>query len=194
MYPQLHPRRSRHSKLASCILATIFLLLITIVAIVVCFILFKPQDPKIAVNSVNFPAFSLSNGTVNFTFFQYVSVRNPNRYSFSHYDSSLQLYYSGSQMGFMFIPAGEIAPGRTQYMSATFNVRSYPVKQPQAAGSVTALRGGEVAVGPTLELESRVKLAGNVNVLKVFSHHVESRASCWITIEVSDGSVLGFHC
>ncbi|GAB4844603.1 hypothetical protein Ancab_038003 [Ancistrocladus abbreviatus] len=155
-------------------------------------------NPKIAVNSVKFPAFSLSNGTVNFTFFQHVAVLNPNRYPFSHYDSSLQLYYSGSQVGFMFIPAGQIPPGRTQYMSATFNVRSFPVAPMQSAsGATTATAvsgGGGIGMGPTLELESRMKLVGTMKVLMVFAHHVESRASCRVTIEISDGSVLGYHC
>ncbi|GAB4861587.1 hypothetical protein Ancab_036780 [Ancistrocladus abbreviatus] len=191
MYPQPYFRRSTHSKLSSCILATFFLILL-LIAVLLFFILFKPQDPKIAVNSLKFPAFSLSNGTVNFTFFQYVAVRNPNRYSFSHYDSSLQLYYSGSQVGFIFIPAGQIAPGRTQFMSATFDVRSFPVGVVQpTAGAVTTtatgLSGGGsgsgIGIGPTFELESRMKLVGSVRVLMVFAHHVESRATCMVTIE-----------
>ncbi|GAB2271816.1 hypothetical protein Dimus_006647 [Dionaea muscipula] len=199
MYPEPdhHRSRSKHnSKLGSCILATLFLLLLAIVAVVVCFVLFKPHDPQIAVASVKFPAFSLSNGTLNFTFFQYVSVRNPNRYSFSHYDSSLQLYYSGSQLGFMFIPAGDIAPGRTQYLSATFDVRQCPLgqlqQQPPAPNTVETVSGAAGGAGPpTMELESRVKLAGNVKMLKVFAHRVESKASCRVTIDITDGSILG---
>jgi len=38
---------------------------------------------------------------------------------FSHYDSTLQLLYSGSQVGFMFIPTGKIDPGQTQSFSLT---------------------------------------------------------------------------
>jgi hypothetical protein len=36
---------------------------------------------------------------------------------FSHYDNTLQLPYSGSQVGFMFIPIGKINPGQTQSFS-----------------------------------------------------------------------------
>ncbi|KAK9048137.1 hypothetical protein SSX86_032900 [Deinandra increscens subsp. villosa] len=68
--------------------ATVFLLL---AAAAVYFLLLKPKSPKIVIDSVQFPTFSISNGTVNFTFFQFVSVTNPNREAFTHYDSSLQL-------------------------------------------------------------------------------------------------------
>ncbi|KAG4972862.1 hypothetical protein JHK87_029683 [Glycine soja] len=106
------------TNLASCFVATIFLIFLLIVVFIVYFTVFKPQDPKIAVSAVQIPSFSATNGTVNFTFSQYASVRNPNRGTFSHYDSSLQLLYYGRQVGFMFVPAG-----RTQYMAATFTVQ-----------------------------------------------------------------------
>jgi hypothetical protein len=38
---------------------------------------------------------------------------------FSHYNSTLQLLYSDSQVGFMFIPIGKIDPGQTQSFSLT---------------------------------------------------------------------------
>lgn len=175
-------------------LATAFLFIVAAIGVAACFVLFKPQDPKIAVDSVRFPAFSLSNGTIDFTIFQYVAVQNPNRYSFSHYDSSLQLFYYGSQLGFMFIPAGQIAPGRTQYVSATFNVKSIPVAaQPSTTAAVSG-GGALLGPGPTMEVETRMKIAGRVRVLKVLAHHVETRVRCRVTIEVSNGNVLGFHC
>ena len=93
----------------------------------------------------------------------------------------------------MFIPAGKIDPGRTQYMLATFAVKSFPVPQ-----SVTAMNYGVGGVGlgtgPTMEIESRMKLKGRVRALWFFTHTVDSRVSCSVAIEVSNGSVLGFHC
>lgn len=58
--------------------------------------------------------------------------------------------------------------------------------------SVAAASG--VVVAPTMEIETRMKLVGRFRVLKVFTHRVESRVRCGVVIEVSDGSVLGFHC
>ncbi|KAK2994254.1 hypothetical protein RJ640_008171 [Escallonia rubra] len=92
------PHRSktgRTTNLASCIVATVFLLFLAAgIVVVYYFLLFKPKDPKIAVDVVQFPTFSVANGIVDFTFLQYVTVSNPNRDAFTHYDSSLQLAYS----------------------------------------------------------------------------------------------------
>lgn len=187
---------SGRTNLASCIVATIFLIFVAIVILILFFTLFKPKDPKISVNSIQLPSFSLSNATVNFTFSQYVSVTNPNRAVFSHYDSTLQLLYSGSQVGFMFVPAGKIGAGRTQYMAATFTVQSFPmsVAQPENVGPTVTDGLNGFRVGPTMEMESRLEMAGRVRVLHVFTHHVEAKSDCRVAVSVSDGSVLGFHC
>ncbi|KAH7513730.1 uncharacterized protein LOC107429836 [Ziziphus jujuba] len=218
------PPPSGRTNLASCIVATIFLIFIVIVILIVYFTVFKPKDPKIAVNAVQLPSFAVSNGTANFTFSQYVAVRNPNRATFSHYDSTLQLIYSGGQVGFMFIPAGKIEAGQTQYMAATFAVKSFPVSDPRSMGmgmqmgaagngiepglgtvptfpgngAVGGVGGGgggyPVGIGPTLEIESKMEMAGRIRVLHIFTHHVNAKAGCKVAISVSDGSVLGFHC
>lgn len=184
--PQKPP--SGRTNLASCFVATIFLVFLLIVISIVYFTVFKPQDPKIAVSAVQLPSFSVTNGTVNFTFSQYASVRNPNRGTFSHYDSTLQLLYYGKQVGFMFVPAGNIGAGRTEYMAATFTVQSLPL------GSGPNSPGGPNGVGPTMEIESRMEVVGRVRVLHLFSHHVEAKSGCRVAIAVSDGAVLGFHC
>lgn len=195
------------TNLASCVVATIFLLVLAAAAVVVYFLVFKPKPPKIAVDAVQFPTFTVSNGTVNFTFFQYVTVTNPNRDEFTHYDSSLQLVSSGQPVGLVFIPAGSIDGGGAQHMSAKFNVQSYPLPAAVAArisalssSASTEIGGGGVVgvgpttAGPTMEIETRMKLVGRVRVLKVFTHRVESGVKCGVMIEVSRGSVLGIRC
>ncbi|KAK1425267.1 hypothetical protein QVD17_20616 [Tagetes erecta] len=204
MYEPHHHHRSKRGRtnLASCMVATIFLLLIAIAIVIVYFLLFKPKNPKIAVDSVQFPTFSISNGTVNFTFFQFVSVTNPNRDAFTHYDSSLQLAYSNAPVGFIFIPAGKIDGGHTQHMSAKFAVQSFPiparlpppvttVATEDVAGTELGMEGGSMA---TMEIETKMKLVGRVRVLKIFTHRVESGVNCGVAIEVKSGSVLGLHC
>ncbi|XP_010267632.1 PREDICTED: uncharacterized protein LOC104604795 [Nelumbo nucifera] len=191
--PQRPP--SGRTNLASCIVATIFLIFVVVVLLVVFFSLFKPKDPRVAVSAIQLPTFSISSTTVNFTFSQYVSVRNPNHAVFTHFDSSLQLLYSGSQVGFMFIPAGRIDAGHTQYMSATFSVDSFPLAA-STNGRLTSAddTNSEFRLGPTLEIESRIRMAGRVRFLHFLTHHVEARADCRVAIAVIDGSVLGFHC
>lgn len=200
--PYAHRSKSSRSRtnLASCLVATIFLLILIAGAVVVYFLVFKPKSPKIAVDAVQFPTFSVTNGTVNFTFFQFVTVTNPNRDEFTHYDSSLQLVYSGQPVGLVFIPAGKIVGGGAQHMSAKFNVQSYPLPAAVAARVSELSSGGgaagigPVTAGPTMEVETRMKLVGRVRVLKVFTHRVESGVRCGVVIEVSRGSVLGFRC
>ncbi|XP_061374170.1 uncharacterized protein LOC133316439 isoform X1 [Gastrolobium bilobum] len=182
---------SGRTNLASCVVATIFLIFLLMVISIVYFTVFKPQDPKIAVSTIQLPSFSVANGTVSFTFSQHASVRNPNRASFSHYDSSLQLIYYGKQVGFLFIPAGEIDAGRTQNMAATFNVQSFPLG---LGLGPTNFADGVNRVGPSMEIESRISMAGRVRVLHLFSHHVVAKARCRVAVAVTDGSVLGFHC
>lgn len=203
-----HKPPSGRTNLASCIVATIFLIFVVIVILIVFFTVFKPRDPKLTVNAVQLPSFSISNSTVNFTFSQYVTVKNPNKAAFSHYDSTIQLIYSGSQVGFMFIPAGKIEAGRTKYMAATFAVQSFPISNAAAVASTVVgpvVTGGSVGgggwpningyrVGPTMEIESRMTMAGRVRLLHVFTHHVEAKSECRVVISVNDGSVLGFHC
>ncbi|XP_022737148.1 uncharacterized protein LOC111290011 [Durio zibethinus] len=205
---------SGRTNLASCVVATIFLIFLVIIVLIVYFTVFKPKDPKISVSAIQLPSFTVGNNSVSFTFSQYVTVKNPNRAVFSHYDSTIQLLYSGSQVGFMFIPAGKIEAGRTQYMAATFAVQSFPLAAPNEASvatipttSTTTTTTGPIGlidgfggrnngyrVAPTMEIESRMEMAGRVRVLHFFTHHVDAKSWCRVTIAVSDGSVLGFHC
>ncbi|KAL2347953.1 hypothetical protein Fmac_001953 [Flemingia macrophylla] len=163
------------TNLASCFVATVFLLFLLIVLFIVYFTLFKPQDPKIAVAAVQIPSFSVANATANFAFSQYSSVRNPNRGTFSHYDSSLHLLYHGTQLGFMFVPAGKIHAGGTQHMAATFTVHSLPLGLANGPGNV-------------IELVSTISMAGRVRVLHLFSHHVQAQSQCRVAVAVADGT------
>ncbi|CAN4077586.1 unnamed protein product [Withania somnifera] len=188
---------SNHTNLASCIVATIFLIFIIIIIFIIYFTVFKPKPPVITVNSIQLPTFTTSNGTVNFTFSQYVSIQNPNHDVFVHYDSSLQLLYSGNRVGFMFVPAGKINSGRTQYMAATFVVKAFPLmlNGPESVGRgpIPIVSDG-FRVGSSMEVESRLEMAGRVRMFHFFTHHVETKAECRIGISVSDGSVTAFHC
>ncbi|XP_078439624.1 uncharacterized protein LOC144709847 isoform X2 [Wolffia australiana] len=140
-------RRSGGTNLASCVVATAFLILFIFVLLLVLFLLFRPKDPQIVITHFQVPSFAAHNDTVGFTLSQFALVRNPNRESFAHYDSTLQLGYGGRLVGFMFIPAGQIAGRRSQYLAVSFDVRSLPP-------------------GPgSLLVESRLTLKGKETVL-----------------------------
>ncbi|XP_074265035.1 uncharacterized protein LOC141587448 [Silene latifolia] len=146
---------------------------------------------------MRFPSFTVHTTDANFTFIQYAAVRNPNRYSFSHHGSSLQLISaSAGPVGSIYIPAATIAAGRTQFVSATFLVKSFPVGDAAQGAGVSAVAdsGSVVGPGPNMELETRMTLVGSVKVVQVFSHHVEVSARCRVSVRVADGSILGYNC
>jgi hypothetical protein len=197
---------SSSSPVASCLVAILFLLLAAGGAAVALFLLYRPQAPAIAVTAVQLPSFAAANGTVAFTFQQLASVRNRNRSPLAHYRSSLHVAYAGGEVGRMYIPAGQIGGGRTQYMATSFTVPAFAVaaassaQQPVTIISVPA-SGPSPAVSalvkqqtPAMEVDSLLVVKGKVTVLKVFTHHVEAAKVCRIGVSPADGRVLGFRC
>ncbi|KAJ1262466.1 hypothetical protein BS78_09G109900 [Paspalum vaginatum] len=202
-------RRSSSSAAASCLVAVLFLLLAAGGAAAALFLLFRPRAPAIAVTAVQLPAFAVANGTVTFTFQQLASVRNPNRSPLAHYDSSLRVAYAGGEVGSMYIPAGKIDGGRTQYMATSFTVPAFAVSgasdssaaQPATISVPASGPSPHVAAAllvgpqpPVMEVDSLLVVKGKVTVLKVFTHHVEAAKVCRIGVSPADGRVLGFRC
>lgn len=98
-------------------------------------------------------------------------------------------------------------------MSAKFEVKQYPLAAVGVApvavdgsGNLPALDSNNNLPsindganfgnfgGTMMEIETRMDLVGRVRVLRVFTHRVESGVKCSVAIQVSTGSVLGFHC
>ncbi|PWA53930.1 hypothetical protein CTI12_AA440630 [Artemisia annua] len=186
------PPPSGRTNLASCIVATIFLIFIKIIVLIIFFTLFKPKNPAISITAVQIPSFSTTNTTVTFTISHYIAVYNPNRGVFTYYDSSLQLLYAGNQVGFMFIPTGKIEAHRTIYIAATFPITSFPISLDNDSYPVEGINGFRVR--PSLEIVTRMDMAGRVRVLHFFTHHVDAKAECKVIVAINDGSVLGFYC
>lgn len=192
------------SNLASCAVATLFIVFLIIAALTVYLTVFRPRDPEISVTSVKVPSFSVANSSVSFTFSQFSSVRNPNRAAFSHYNNIIQLFYYGNRIGYTFVPAGEIESGRTKRMLATFSVQSFPLAvasnsqisaaQFQNSGSGYGTGLSEGRSGSTVEIESKLEMAGRVRVLGLFSHRIAANCNCRIAISTNDGSIIAVRC
>ncbi|KAL6578741.1 hypothetical protein OROMI_008957 [Orobanche minor] len=197
--PPHQPSATGRTNLASCIVATIFLIFVIIIALIAYFTIFKPQNPEVTVIAVQVPAFSASNSTVSFSFSQYVAVNNRNRAVFTHYGGTLQLLHGGLQVGFMYIPSGKIDAGKTQFVTAMFTIQPLPLSvfgggQPESVGTTVTGGFGGFRIGPSLEVESRIEMAGQVRFLQIFTHTVDARADCRVSLSAGDGTVLGFHC
>ncbi|XP_051183067.1 uncharacterized protein [Lolium perenne] len=195
-----HPSVST-SAVGSCAVACLFLLLAAAGAATALFLLVWPRAPDISVAAVQLPSFSFGNGTATFTFQQLASVRNPNRAPLAHYDSSLHVGYAGREVGHMYIPAGKIDGGRTQFMATSFNVPAFPYSSSPntitvpASGPSPALAAlGRQQAPPVIEVDSLLVMKGRVTVLRVLTHHVEASKLCRIGVSPADGRVLGFRC
>lgn len=88
-------------------------------------------------------------------------------------------------------------------MAASFAVQSFPLASSGSSSAMPVMSLGfpnlgpgvnGPRIGPTMEIESKMEMAGRVRVLHFFSHHVEAKADCRVAVAISDGSVLGFHC
>lgn len=223
LHLHVRPARSSSSALASCLVAAAFLALAVGGAGAALFVLFRPRPPDIAVSAVRLPAFASGpNGTVAFTFEQTAAVRNPNRAPLAHFDSSLRVAYAGGEVGSMYIPAGQIDGGRTQYMATSFTVPAFAVTSSSAAAAssspaqtITVPASGpspaavgavalqqeqpppqqqQVAALPVMEVDSLLVVKGKVTILRVFTHHVVAAKVCRIGVSPADGRVLGFRC
>ncbi|KAF0926943.1 hypothetical protein E2562_028429 [Oryza meyeriana var. granulata] len=216
--PAYRPSSSSSSSVvASCVVAALFILLATAGAAAALFLLYRPRAPDIAVTAVQLPSFATANGTVAFTFQQLASVRNPNRSPLAHYDSSLRVAYAGGEVGSMYIPAGQIDGGRTQYMATSFTVPAFAVSassnsassSPAQTITIPASGPSPAAVGalalqqqqqpqqaapPVMEVDSLLVVKGKVTILRVFTHHVVAAKVCRIGVSPADGRVLGFRC
>ncbi|KAL1222576.1 hypothetical protein V5N11_018944 [Cardamine amara subsp. amara] len=180
------------SNLASCAVATVFIVFLIIAAVTVYLTVFRPRDPEISVTNVKVPSFSVANSSVSFTFSQFSAIRNPNRAAFSHYNNKIQLFYYGNRIGFTFIPAGEIESGRTKRMAANFSVQSFPLAA--SSSQISAAEIQRSGSGSTVEIESKLEMAGRVRVLGLFTHRIAAKSSCRIAISTSDGSIVAVRC
>ncbi|AEE84829.1 putative Late embryogenesis abundant protein, LEA_2 subgroup [Arabidopsis thaliana] len=182
------------SNLASCAVATLFIVFLIIAALTVYLTVFRPRDPEISVTSVKVPSFSVANSSVSFTFSQFSAVRNPNRAAFSHYNNVIQLFYYGNRIGYTFVPAGEIESGRTKRMLATFSVQSFPLAAASSSQISAAQFQNSDRSGSTVEIESKLEMAGRVRVLGLFTHRIAAKCNCRIAISSSDGSIVAVRC
>ncbi|CAL4952595.1 unnamed protein product [Urochloa decumbens] len=189
---------SSSSALASCLVATAFLLLSAGGTGAALFLLFRPRPPDITVAAVRLPSFAAANGTVAFTLEQTASVRNPNRSPLAHFDSSLRVAYAGGELGSVYIPAGFIDGGRTKDMSATFDVPAIPVAavQPQQQMGVDAASDQQAppVQSVVIEVDSLLVVKGRVKMLRLLTHRVQAAKLCRVGVSPIDGRVLGIRC
>ncbi|KAG2329030.1 hypothetical protein Bca52824_000210 [Brassica carinata] len=110
----------------------------------------------------------------------------PNRVGFSFGNSSALLNYGGKLIGEAPIPASRIGPEKTLPMNLTLTLMADRLlTDTQLIGDVTS---GSIPVN------TFVRVAGKVSVLKIFKIKVQSSSSCDIVISVANRNVTSQHC
>lgn len=83
-------------------------------------------------------------------------------------------------------------------MAASFSVESFPLAASASRISAddfgTGLVEADSRVGSTVEIESKLEMAGRVRVLGLFTHQIVAKSSCRIAISTSDGSIVAVRC
>lgn len=78
----------------------------------------------------------------------------------------------------MYIPAGEIGGGVTQFMEASFSVDRFGLREDY----------------DRMEVVLMMKIRGRVRVMKVLMHRVEAVKTCFVAVRVGSGGVVGVRC
>ncbi|KMT11902.1 hypothetical protein BVRB_5g098690 [Beta vulgaris subsp. vulgaris] len=187
MYNQDHPPHHEHEGQSKSFIAILFLILAIYLTLT-----YKSNEPSFSITAIRIPIYILSStkttATLSFAFDAVVT--NPTRSAFAYSSTSAHLSHAGVQAGYMSIPGRRVKAGMENFMQVTINVKSLPITQ---VGNIPA-KFGFGSSTPTIELELSVKIVGRLNVLWVFSRHVESAIDCRVIVIISDGTILSIQC
>jgi len=185
-------RRRKRRILCCCGSTVALLLLIVLVVVILVVTVFKPEDPKVTMNSVSLDHFKFNFDPVrmkvelNVSLDMNLSIKNPNKVSFKFGNSTTLLYYRGTNIGEASIPAGKIGADRTLRMNSTVTVLADRL-----------LSNGNLisdALAGSLPLSTASRISGRVNLLNIYKHHAVSNTYCNISIAVPAGVLKSQEC
>ncbi|XP_031101035.1 NDR1/HIN1-like protein 13 [Ipomoea triloba] len=166
--PQPSPRRHKRSFCCSCCLWTTFLVITLIILAAIAggifYVLYRPERPTFAVNSLHLSQFNLSATTLTSKLNISVSARNPNKKITYFYDPITISTFSGDiPVGTGSFPAFEHGTKNTTNLKATISTS----KQTLDAGDISKLKSKKT-LPLTLKLETKVKVkVGGLKTKKV---------------------------
>lgn len=184
-------KKKRNRKICICV-TLLILLVIFIVLLVLGLTLFKPKRPITTIDSVAVDRLQASVDVLNLkvilnlTLSVDLSLRNPNRVGFSFGNSSALLNYGGKLIGEAPLPASRLGAEKTLPMNLTLTLMADRLLAD--TGIISDVMSGSIPVN------TFVKVAGKVSVLKIFKIKVQSSSSCDIVISVANRNVTSQHC
>lgn len=183
--------KKRSRKICICV-TLLILLLIFVVPLVLGLTLFKPKRPITTIDSVAVDRLQASvdvlnlKVVLNLTLSVDLSLKNPNRVGFSFGNASALLNYGGKLIGEAPLPASRVGPENTLPMNITLTL--------MADRLLTDTQIINDVMSGSIPINTFVKVAGKVRVLKIFKIKVKSSSSCDIVISVANRNVTSQHC
>eukprot|EP00249_Psilotum_nudum_P005733 c19157_g1_i2 orf=942-1562(+) len=182
--------RSKQKKLA-WVLCIAVVVIIIVIAAVIYYALFKPRDPRIAVQfvqlqSIYFGGFPETINTLNVTLVLGVWVHNPNRATFYFTNNRAFLYFYGAEVGFTSIASGSIDSQLSKDLSVSLTVDA-----PNYIGGPFLKADVEAGMIP---LTTGLSLAGHVTTLGIFSHYGSTASLCTVNISLVMHNIIDYTC
>ncbi|OMO59902.1 Late embryogenesis abundant protein, LEA-14 [Corchorus capsularis] len=192
---EIQKQRRRRCLRACCLVSVIFVLLISIVILILALTVFKVRQPKATVVSAKLDgvtpriSFPVINIQLNVSLDLQLNVENKNHASFKHGSGKSLVSYQGNQIG-----EADIPPGFIPAMGST-TVSCKLTLDVDEMASKTDLKGfiDDVLSG-TLVVETRTRIPGRVNFLKIFKKHAVAISDCKITIAVLALKIQSQEC
>ncbi|KAJ0247029.1 LEA_2 domain-containing protein [Hirschfeldia incana] len=185
-------KKKRNRRLICICVTLLILLLIFIVLLVLGLTLFKPKRPITTIDSVAVDRLQASvdvlnlKVVLNLTLSVDISLKNPNRVGFSFGNSSALLNYGGKLIGEAPLPASRLGAEKTLPMNITLTL--------MADRLLTDTQIINDVMSGSIPVNTFVRVAGKVSVLKIFKIKVQSSSSCDIVISVANRNVTSQRC
>ncbi|KAH7554633.1 hypothetical protein JRO89_XS12G0250900 [Xanthoceras sorbifolium] len=196
---QLYPpvKKHRNFNRRCCLIAVgavlVLVFLLSIIFLILALTVFKPKQPRTQIQSAKVDGFAprLSFPNIDFqlniTLDLQILVENRNHASFKHGAGKSFLFYQGNQVG-----ETDIYPGLVRAMGSTTLPCRLTLEVDKLADNLNRLIRD--VIGGKLVMETRTKIPGSVNFLKIFKKHIEATSDCRFTIGFPDMKVQNQEC
>ncbi|KAK1299987.1 hypothetical protein QJS10_CPB13g01471 [Acorus calamus] len=192
-------RRRRHhcGPCCGCLLCSLFMILLTVIvligiAVLVLWLVVRPNKIKVYVTDANLSKFDLSNSTTNSNSLNYnlsmvITIRNPNRRVGIYYDFvEGRAFYDGERIGYDELPTFYQGHKNTTTLRPAFEGRSVAI----GAGGLARYRT-EKGVGIynlDVEIHTRVRF----RVAGITTNKYSPKATCHLSLPVGATAGGGF--
>ncbi|XP_021292084.1 late embryogenesis abundant protein At1g64065-like [Herrania umbratica] len=182
-------KRKKRIKYAVYIAA--FAVFQTVVILIFALTVMRVKNPKVRIGKVTVETMDTSNteaaASFNLRFIAQVTVKNTNFGHFKFDNATMSFLYDGVMVGEAIIPKARARARSTKKLDVTVEVNS------SALTSTTTGLGSELSSG-VLTLNSKAKLKGKVELMKVMKKKKSPEMNCTLILNLSTRSLQDLKC